>query len=93
VWCGSRDHCAPRPERKGSAGSLHAAVRLHDDMAAPRAEAGVCLDVLTQGTSHALGVQDQIAVLYAPHLLESVAYPGHTVAVAPLARSAAAGAH
>ena len=61
-------------------------------MAAPRAEAGVCLDVLTQWASYALGVQDQIAVLYAPHLLDSVAYPGHPVAVAPLARSAA-GAH
>jgi len=68
-------------------------VRLHDDMPAARAEAGVCLDVLTQWTGHALGMPGQIVALYAPHRARGVAYPGHTVAVATLAWTSAAGAH
>jgi len=75
----------PRAERKGSAGSvLTGPVRLHDSMAAPRAEAGVCLDVLTQWTGHALGIQDQIVALHDPHRARGAAPPGHTVAVASL---------
>jgi len=94
VWRGSRDHRAPGPSGRGAWAQSSAGwpVRLHEALAAPRAEAGVYLDFLTQWTGHTLGEQDQIVAFHAAELARGAAYPGHPVAVAPLTGSAA-GAH
>jgi len=79
VWRGSRDHRAPGPSGRGAWAQSSAGwpVRLHEALAAPRAEAGVNLRHRTQWAGPTLGEQGQMVAFHAAELACGVADPGH----------------
>ncbi len=66
--------------QKPRAGSVSAGrpVRLHEALAAPRAEAGVNLRHRTQWAGHTLGEQGQMVAFHAAEFACGAAYPGHS---------------